>query len=103
MTSSGSAEVDHVKDLARPGPLGTTARGAAALAFLVGGILARGAPPLALMLSAFGALLAVAALVREPGCEVNLVWKRLFGRSAIDCVVFGPVDRWERRRAGSPR
>ncbi|PYQ18554.1 MAG: hypothetical protein DMF81_24550 [Acidobacteria bacterium] len=37
------------------------------------------------------------------GAPLNLVWKRLFGRRAIDCIVFGPVDRWERRRTASPR
>src|SRR5437867_2393832 len=102
MTSCCSAEVDHEKHLARPGPLGTTARAAVALAFFAGGVLARSLPPLALALGAFGVLLALAALVREPGCEVNMVWRRLWGRRAIDCVVFGPVDRWERRRTASP-
>jgi hypothetical protein len=103
MTSCRSAEVDHKKTLARPGPIGAGVRAAVALAFFTGGVLARSLPPLALALGAFGVLLALAALVREPGCEVNLVWKRLFGRRAIDCMVFGPVDRWERRRTASPR
>lgn len=103
MTSCCSAEVDHEKGLARPGPVGASVRAAVALAFFAGGVVARSLPPLALALGAFGVLLALAALVREPGCEVNLVWRRLLGRRAIDCVVFGPVDRWERRRTGSPR
>jgi hypothetical protein len=103
VTSCCWAEVDHEKGLARPGPIGTSVRAAFALAFFAGGVLARSLPPLAIALGAFGVLLALAALVREPGCEFNLVWRRLLRRRAIDCVVFGPVDRWERRRTASPR
>ncbi|SRR6266581_3664057 len=103
MMSCCSAEVDHEKGLARPGPVGASVRAAVALAFFAGGVMARSLPPLSIALGAFGVLLALAALVREPGCEVNLIWNRLFGRRAIDCIVFGPVDRWERRRTASPR
>ncbi len=93
MTSCCSAEVDHEKGLARPGPVGASVRAAIALAFFAGGVVARSLPPLTMALGAFGVLLAVAALVREPGGEVNLVWKRLFGRRA---------NRLRRLRSGGP-
>jgi hypothetical protein len=103
MTSSYSAVPEDKKDLPRPGRIGIAARVALALGFFGGAVAAQRLLPPALALGAAGALLALAALARQPGCEVNLVWTRLFGRRPIDCFVFGPLDRWERRWTGSPR
>ena len=94
--------VRNEQRLAAPGRIGTICRGvaawivfgAAALAFKGGGLWLIAAGGLA----AFGLLLVVAALVRQPGCEVNLIWQRLLGRAPIDCFLFGPIDRWEQNK-----
>lgn len=103
MTGCCSVELEQERTLLKPGPIGVGARVALALAFFTGAFLTSSLPPLALALGAVGMLLILAALAREPGCEVNLLWSRLFRRRPIDCVVFGPVDRWEQRRATSDK
>ena len=45
--------------------------------------------------AALGILIALAALFRQPGCEVNLIWQRVLGKAPIDCFLFGPIGRWE--------
>lgn len=88
--------------LAKPRLLGAVLRGVAACISFGAGALTLDAgglwliAPLGFM--AFGILLAAAALVREPGCEINLIWARLFGRKPINCFLFGPVDKWEEQR-----
>lgn len=91
---------DEKKLLARPRLLGRLLRGVlACVAFLFAGDAARG-DELWLMaaLAALGILLLAAAVIREPGCEINLIWARLFGRKPVNCFLFGPLDRWEERR-----
>jgi hypothetical protein len=89
-------------DLVRPGRIGITARVAvslvtlslAALGVWVGGawlIPALGAGTL-------GIMIALAAMLKQPGCEVNLIWQRLLGKALIDCFLFGPIDRWEQNK-----
>ena len=88
----------------RPGPIGMVARillgvlafGGAGLALRVGGAWI----VLSLGLAAFGTLLALAAVMREPGCEVNLIGNRLLGKAPIRCVLFSPIDRWEHKQNG---
>jgi hypothetical protein len=48
---------------------------------------------IALGLAAFGILVGVAAVLREPGCEVNLIRTRLLEKTPIGCFLFGPIDR----------
>jgi len=48
---------------------------------------------------AFGVLVGLAALFKQPGCEVNLVWSRMLRQTPIDCFLLGPIDRWERGRS----
>jgi hypothetical protein len=89
-------------DLVRPGRIGIMVRvvvssvmvSLAALGVRVGGawlILAFGAGTL-------GILIALAGMLGQAGCEVNLIWHRLLGRAPIDCFLFGPIDRWEQKR-----
>lgn len=89
--------------LIRPGPIGTVARfllGLLAFGGSVWSLRAGGAwSILALALAAFGILLWLAALMREPGCEVNLIWTRVLGKSPIGCIFFNPIDRWERGKS----
>ena len=91
---------DENKLLARPRLLGRLLRGVlACIAFLFAGDAARGGELwLVAALAPFGILLLAAAVVREPGCEINLIWARIFARKPINCFLFGPVDRWEERR-----
>ena len=91
---------DEKRLLARPRLFGRLLRGGlACIAFLFAGNAAPGGELwLMAVLAAFGILLLAAAVVREPGCEINLIWARLFGRKPINCFLFGPVDRWEERR-----
>lgn len=93
--------VQNEQRLATPGRIGTIFRGVAAwiifgaavLAFKGGGLWLIAAGGFA----AFGLLLIIAAHVRQPGCEVNLIWQRLLGRAPIACFLFGPIDRWEQK------
>ena len=96
------SERNSQRELPRPGRAGITARvvvslllfAAAGLAGLIGGVwwvVALGA-------GAFATLVFLAALLQQPGCEVNLVWFRVLRKKPIDCFLFGPIDRWEQRR-----
>ncbi len=95
-----SSRPNSESGLTRPGPIGVAARVLASLIFLGGGFLALRAAGHWLVpavgLSAFGILVFLAAVLREPGCEVNLIWTHLLGNTRIDCCLFGPIDRWER-------
>ncbi|HEV2297663.1 MAG TPA: hypothetical protein VGR72_04005 [Candidatus Acidoferrales bacterium] len=88
----------------RPGPIGTVARILLSLLAFGGATLAlrAGGPWIvfSLALAAFGTLLGLAAVMREPGCEVNLIWNRLLGNPPIRCILFSPIDRWEHKQNG---
>lgn len=99
-----SAETNQRRGLPRPGPAGVTARGVVSLLLFAGAWLAVQAGGLwwvvALPAGAFATLLLLAAFLRQPGCEVNLIWSRVLREAPIDCFLFGPIDRWEQRRTG---
>lgn len=88
---------DGTHTLAKPRLFGAVLRGVAACMLFGAGALTldAGGPWLILTIgfTAFGSLLVAAAVVREPGCEINLIWARLFGRKPINCLLFGPVDK----------
>ena len=101
-TNCSSVETNSKSRLARPGPVGIAARILVSLAFLAAALLAVRAGGLWLVmafgLATFGILAGVAAVLRESGCEVNLIRTRLLGKTPIGCFLFGPIDRWEQRR-----
>ncbi len=88
--------------LVRPGRIGITARVAVSLVMLflaALGVRMGGAWLIpALGTGAMGLLIALAAMFGQPGCEVNLIWQRLLGKAPVDCFLFGPIDRWEKKR-----
>lgn len=102
-TDCCSVETNSMGGLARPGPIGICARilvsvalfGVASLALRAGGLWLL----VAFGLAAFGMLIGVAAVLREPGCEVNLIRTRLLRKTPIGCYLFGPIDRWEQKRS----
>lgn len=101
-TNCGPVETNSKSRLARPGPVGVAARILVSLGLLAAALLAVRAGGLWLViafgLATFGILVGVAAVLREPGCEVNLILTRLLGKTPIGCFLFGPIDRWEQRR-----
>lgn len=96
-----SAETNPKEQLTRPGLVGIAARISVSLLVFVGASRAFQGGGLWLVvafpLAAFGVLLVVAAVTRQPGCEVNLIWSRLLRRTPVNCFLFGPIDRWEQR------
>jgi len=98
------SKTNQRRDLPRPGPAGVTARGLVSLLLFAGAWLAvqAGGPwwVVALPAGTFATLLLLAAFLRQPGCEVNLIWSRVLRKALIDCFLFRPIDRWEQRRTG---
>lgn len=75
MKNGGAVSVQNQQRLATPGRIGTIFRGVAAWIVFSAAVLAFNGGGLWLIaaggFAAFGLLLAVAALVRQPGCEVK--------------------------------
>lgn len=101
--TKGCCSTSGEERLIRPGPIGTVARFLLGLLAFGGSVLSLRAGGawsiLSLALAAFGTLLCLAAVMREPGCEVNLIRTRVLGKSPIGCIFFSPIDRWEQGKS----